>query len=86
MRHMNRFHPEVDASKNIRVFLTSSESLNFLNRLQMEKSNKTAVIETLIRRGESQISEAVERNLHDNIGNIGNYVQPSPFDTTSNTP
>ena len=80
MRHMNRFHPEVDASKNIRVFLTSSESLNFLNRLQMEKSNKTAVIETLIRRGESQSFEAVEINLHDN------FVQPSPFDTTSNTP
>ena len=80
MRHMNRFHPEVDASENIAVLLTSSESLHFLNRLQMEKSNKASVTENLIRRGESQISEAVEINLHDN------FVQPSPFDTTSNTP
>ena len=37
MRHMNRRHPGVDASKNIRVFLTSSESLNYLRRLQTEK-------------------------------------------------
>ena len=86
MRHMNRFHPEVDATENIRVLLTSSESLDFLNRLKMEKSNQTSVTENLIRREESQISEAVERNLHDNMGNISNYVQPSPFDTTSNTP
>ena len=86
MRHMNRFHQEVDATENIRVLLTSLECLDFLNRLQMEESNQTAVVETLIRRGESQISEAVERNLHGNLGNIGNYAHRSPFDTTSNTP
>ena len=86
MRLMNRFHQEVDATENIRVLLTSLECLDFLNRLQMEESNQTAVVETLIRIGESQISDAVERNLHDDLGINGNYAHTRPFDTTSNTP
>ena len=83
---MNRLHPEVDASENIRVLLTSSESLDFLNRLQMERSSQTSVTENLIRRGESQISESDEGNLYGTLRNVGNYAHPSPFDTTSNAP
>lgn len=40
MRHMRRIHPGVDASKNIRVLLTSSQSLDYLNRLHLNNLNQ----------------------------------------------
>lgn len=46
MRHMETSHPEVPARENIRVLLTSSESLDYLSRFM-----KVEITETVVERG-----------------------------------